>query len=95
VRQSYPTKLRFAKPTPGQLQMHIEELCRLKVSELFQAVLEGEVDDALERLRYERRADSAKAGWLPRWPRSPARYFIQSRPDHHCPAARSRRPVRF
>lgn len=63
MRQSYPTKVRFAKPTAGQLQTHIEELCRLKVSELFQAVLEAEVDDALERLRYERRVDSARAGY--------------------------------
>jgi hypothetical protein len=63
VRQSYPTKLRFAKPTAGQLQTCIEELCRRKVSELFQAVLEIEVDDALERVRYERRTDPAKAGY--------------------------------
>ena len=35
----------------------------MKVSELFQAALEAEVEDALERLRYERRTDSTKAGY--------------------------------
>jgi len=38
----------------------LEDLCREKLSELFQAVLEAEVDAALERLRYERRSDETK-----------------------------------
>ncbi len=63
MKRSYPTKLRFAKRGPEQLQMHLEDLCRLKASELFQAALEAEVDDALERLRYERRADPSKTGY--------------------------------
>ena len=45
--------------------------CRLPVSRRLRhrlclralAIVEVEVDDALERLRYERRADSAKAGY--------------------------------
>jgi len=41
----------------------LEEMCRLKLSELFQAVLESEVDAALERLRYERQSSDTKAGY--------------------------------
>jgi len=41
----------------------LEELCRNKLGELFQAVLESEVDAALERLRYERQSDDTKAGY--------------------------------
>jgi transposase-like protein len=63
VKQSYPTKLRFAKAGPEQLQMQLEDLCRLKASELFQAALEVEVDEALERLRYERRSGAGKTGY--------------------------------
>ena len=63
MKQSYPTKLRFAKAGPEQLQMQLEDVCRLKASELFQAALEVEVDEALERLRYERRSDAGKTGY--------------------------------
>ena len=41
----------------------LEILCRIKLSELFQAVLEAEVDQALERVRYERRGDDGTAGY--------------------------------
>lgn len=41
----------------------LEEMCRLKLSELFQAVLESEVDAALERLRYERQSSDTKSGY--------------------------------
>ena len=41
----------------------LEEMCRLKLGELFQAVLESEVDAALERLRYERQSSDTKAGY--------------------------------
>jgi hypothetical protein len=45
-----------------------EDLCRLKASELFQAALEVEVDEALERLRYERRSGAGKTGFTgARW----------------------------
>ena len=58
MKQSYRTRPRLAKPDPAAMQSQLEELCRLRVSELFQAVLEAEVDEALDRLRYERRADA-------------------------------------
>jgi transposase-like protein len=38
-------------------------MCRIKLSELFQAVLESEVDAALERLRYERQSSDTKVGY--------------------------------
>jgi transposase-like protein len=41
----------------------LEEMCRAKLSELFQAVLEAEVDAALERLRYERQSSDTKPGY--------------------------------
>jgi len=41
----------------------LEEVCRRKLSELFQAVLEAEVDAALERLRYERQSPETKTGY--------------------------------
>jgi transposase-like protein len=41
----------------------LEEVCRRKLSEIFQAVLESEVDAALERLRYERQSPETKAGY--------------------------------
>jgi putative transposase len=63
VKRSYRTQPRLAKPSAEELQIHLEDLCRLKVSELFQAALEAEVEDALERLRYERRTDATKAGY--------------------------------
>ena len=63
MKRSYRTQPRLAKPSPEELQIHLEDLCRLKVSELFQAALEAEVEDALERLRYERRSDATKAGY--------------------------------
>jgi putative transposase len=62
VRRSYRTQAPVAKPSAADLQLHLEEICRLKISEVFQAVLEAEVDEALERLRYERRAVESKAG---------------------------------
>ncbi len=63
MRPSYRTQSHVAKPTAADLQLHLEEICRHKLSELFQAVLEAEVDEALERLRYERRSLEAKSGY--------------------------------
>ena len=63
MRSSYRTAARVAKPTPADLRVHLEEICRHKMSELLQAVLEAEVDEALERLRYERRSGDAKSGY--------------------------------
>ena len=63
MRPSYRTKSPVAKPSASDLPGALEELCRSKISELLQALLEAEVDDALERLRYERRDGSSKAGY--------------------------------
>ena len=63
MKRSYLTQPPVAKPSPADLPRHLEELCRLKLSELFQAVLEAEVDEALERLRYERRIPESKGGY--------------------------------
>jgi len=41
----------------------LEDLCREKLSELLQAVLEAEVDAALERLRYGRRSGETKQAY--------------------------------
>lgn len=63
MRPSYRTQSPVAKPSESELPETLEELCRSKISELLQALLEAEVDDALERLRYERRDGSSKAGY--------------------------------
>lgn len=63
MRSLYRNQPRAAKPTTADLQLHLEEICRHKLSELFQAVLEAEVDEALERLRYERRLVDSKGGY--------------------------------
>jgi len=63
VKSSYRTQRQVAKPGPQEMQTQLEELCRRKVSELFQTVLEVEVTQALERLRYERRADGGAGGY--------------------------------
>ncbi len=47
---------------PARFQADLEDLCRAKIGELLQAYLEAEVDEALERLRYERRSAGSKAG---------------------------------
>ena len=63
MNRSYRTQSSVAKPDAADLPLHLEEICRLKLSELFQAVLEAEVDEALERLRYERRTPESKLGY--------------------------------
>jgi len=63
VKSFYRTLARVAKPTAADFRVHLEEICRHKLSELFQAVLEAEVDEALERLRYERRSSESKSGY--------------------------------
>ena len=62
MKRSYRTDPLVAKPNAADLQLHLEEICRSKLSELFQAVLEVEVDEGLERLRYERRTLASKDG---------------------------------
>ncbi len=63
MKRSYRTQVPVAKPDSADLTLQLEEVCRAKLSELFQAVLEAEVDEALERLRYRRRTPDAKLGY--------------------------------
>ena len=63
MRKSYPNSPAIAKLDPTELRVNLEELCRRQLSVLLQAVLEAEVDEALERLRYERRSESTKGGY--------------------------------
>jgi putative transposase len=63
VKPSYRNSLPVVTPSAAQIPLLLEELCRLKLSEVFQAVLESEVDAALERLRYERQSSDPKAGY--------------------------------
>jgi len=63
VKRFYPTSLPSAKFDRSALTQRLELLCRLKLSELFQAVLEAEVDEALERVRYQRRPADGAAGY--------------------------------
>ncbi len=62
MKRSYRMHSPVANPDAADLTLQLEEICRLKLSELFQAVLESEVDEALERLRYERRQPESRAG---------------------------------
>ncbi len=65
MRKSYTKSGPVAKPNHAELRLMIEEVCRGKIGELLQAMLEAEVDEALERVRYERRSQtqSQKAGY--------------------------------
>jgi putative transposase len=63
VKRSYQTQPRVVTPNAEEMPLLLEEVCRRKLSELFQAVLEAEVDAALERLRYERQSSATKAGY--------------------------------
>ncbi|HEY9084786.1 MAG TPA: IS256 family transposase [Candidatus Tyrphobacter sp.] len=63
MKRSYPTSLPSAKYDQAAFVQRLEILCRVKLSELFQAVLEAEVDEALERVRYERRGDDGATGY--------------------------------
>jgi putative transposase len=63
VKRSYQTQPRVVTPNAEEMPLLLEEVCRRKLGELFQAVLEAEVDAALERLRYERQSPETKAGY--------------------------------
>jgi len=63
VKRSYRKMSPVVTPSAEQMPVLLEEMCRLKLSELFQAVLESEVEAALERLRYERQSSDTKAGY--------------------------------
>ncbi|MHB8144626.1 MAG: IS256 family transposase [Vulcanimicrobiaceae bacterium] len=63
MKRSYRTRPRLAKLDRAQFQEDLENGLWLRASELLQAVLEAEVDETLERLRYERRSDGARPGY--------------------------------
>jgi hypothetical protein len=63
VKRSYQTQPRVVTQGIEEMPFLLEEVCRRKLSELFQALLEAEVDAALERLRYERQSPETKAGY--------------------------------
>jgi putative transposase len=56
VKQVYPNGLRLANSQSDRL-VQLDELCRAKVAELVQAYLESEVDELIQRKRYERAAE--------------------------------------
>ncbi|MGH7746741.1 MAG: IS256 family transposase, partial [Candidatus Dormibacteria bacterium] len=55
MRSAYPKPRRLAKLDAAQFQRDLEALCYASVGKLLQVYLEAEVDDLLERARYERR----------------------------------------
>lgn len=59
MKRSYRIHPRFAKL---EFQRNLEDLCRLKIGELLQTALEAEVDEALERMRYQRRDSESPSG---------------------------------
>jgi putative transposase len=63
VRPAYPKVRRLAKPDADQFQRHLEALCSEGARELLQAYLDAEVDELLERVRYERRNGTQPAGY--------------------------------
>ena len=55
MKSAYPKATRFGKLDAAQFQRDLETLCYVRAGELLHAYLEAEVDDLLERTRYERR----------------------------------------
>ena len=55
MKSAYPKVSRLAKLDGAQFQRDLEALCHARASELLQAYLDAEVDELLERARYERR----------------------------------------
>lgn len=55
MKSAYPKVRRLAKLDGVKFQRDLEALCHAKAGELLQAYLEAEVDDLLERARYQRR----------------------------------------
>ncbi len=58
MKSAYPKPRRLAKLDGAQFQRDLETLLHARAGELLQAYLEAEVDDLLERARYERRDPS-------------------------------------
>ena len=55
MNSAYPKATRFGKLDAAQFQRDLEALCFARAGELLQAYLDAEVDDLLERARYQRR----------------------------------------
>lgn len=63
MKPSYLKIAPAAKFDPTDFSERLERLCHAKLSQLLQAVLEAEVDEALERVRYRRRSAGEPAGY--------------------------------
>ena len=59
MQKVYPTAAAVAKPSNEDFQASLELLCREKIGEIIQAVLEAEVDEFLGRLKGEHRGESS------------------------------------
>jgi transposase-like protein len=62
MNPSYRNSAPLVTPSTAEMPLLLEQMCRIKLSEVFQAVLESEVDAALERLRYERQSGDTNVG---------------------------------
>lgn len=54
MKQVYPEPIPFAKRPARDFAAELDLLCRQKISEIVQIYLEAEVDELLQRVRYER-----------------------------------------
>lgn len=63
MEPSCRTQPRPAKCDSAEFEVHLEDICRVRLSEVMQAILEAAVDEALERPRYERGSDGSKVGY--------------------------------
>jgi transposase-like protein len=54
MSQVYPERLTIAKRPAKDFAAELDGVIRRKIGELIQAALEAEVDEALQRLKYER-----------------------------------------
>ncbi len=63
MEKSYPNGLTVAKCSEHDFGAELDQLCRAKISELVQAYLCFEVDEALERARYQRSECAASKGY--------------------------------
>ena len=59
MKSVYPNVLRLANSQADGLAQ-LDELCRMKIAELVQAYLESEVDELIQRKRYERAAQGSE-----------------------------------
>lgn len=59
MKEVYPERLAVAKRPTHDFAAELDSVIRRKVGELIQAALEAEVDEALQRLKYERASGGA------------------------------------